>query len=100
MKKNIAICASGLWPTYFFGSFSRKKIPAQLEEDLLPPARVPDRQDEQLLGVVVAHEGPVDPPDEAQRHDEGRGEMGEADVAEDELVRGLGDHHRRRRDGR
>jgi hypothetical protein len=94
MKKNIAVCASGLWPTYFLGSFSMNRYQRSSKKTLLPPAFVPHRQDEELLGMVVAHEGPVDAAQKADRHDEGRREMGKADVAECELMGGFGDDHR------
>ena len=88
MKKNIAICARGLWPTYFLGSrFDRNMYHLISCQTSAHHCATPERQIEHLRAwMLLPTEGPVDAAKEAHRHDHRGGEMGKADVAKSELM--------------
>ena len=74
-----------------------EQVPAHLEKHLAPPVLVGQRQHEDLPGVAVADESPVDAAEQTDGKDVGGGEMGETDIAHQKMrcrLAGLGRQRR------
>src|SRR5581483_6404601 len=73
-------------PDIFLRLGLQEDVPADLVQHLHPEALAPERHVEDLLGVSIAHEGPVDAQEEADGQHITGGKMCKADVAEQEMV--------------
>ena len=58
-----------------------KQVPAEVRQQIQPPAFPPERNDEDLSGVLVAEEREDDAPKQADGDDEPRNEVGHAGIA-------------------
>jgi len=70
-------------------------VPLNLVEQLAPEASPPDGRQENLLGVFVANESPVDPEQEGHRQDVACCKMQITDPAEEEAGRSFSSDRRR-----
>ncbi len=67
----------------------QKGVPANFVQQVFPEFPVQQWQLEQLTGISIAHHRPVDPAQEANRKNVGRGKVDEADSTHQEMVAGF-----------